>query len=106
MHEQWQRKAAAYNKLVAEGLMQRDIAALWHVDAKALSKDVHKWKLAGIAIIPSGRSYSEADKVPTTKVKTYQQPHGSGRWGIAGCLCDLCRERRAQGYAGLAAKKK
>ncbi len=98
--------AKEYNKLARKGLNQGQIAEAMGVERKYLTSLIYRIKDAGIPVVsltkrPIG---TPAPKPTTRKQHRSNNKHGSGRWGIRRCKCDLCmavrRKTRAELEAG------
>lgn len=107
-HAKYREIARKYNRLARKGMDQGQIAEVMGFDKKYLASLAHRIKEAGIPIIPLTKRAAGAPVPKPTVVKQQRaNRHGGGRWGIRGCICDLCvnvrRKTRAEIDAGRAA---
>lgn len=94
--QEWHKKARRYNRLVAKGMTQQEVAQLWGQSQGSLRGEVYKWRKGGIAVAPTGRDVARGSRKPVKLKPRSVNPHGGGKWGRTGCKCDPCVMRRRQ----------
>jgi len=88
-----------YNRLIAEGLTVKQIAAAMNMRVQSLknlkgrlAKEGHTISASPWRGPPLTKSTEPVDR---TKLKASANEHGGGRMGVTSCFCDPCRAVRS-----------
>ena len=92
-------KAKEYNRLIAKGCTQHEIAVMWGMDVVALRGLLSRAKRSGgqkVVSLARGKVDADGRRIVTSETVQKGNDHGGGKWGVTGCKCDPCEQKRGQ----------